>query len=129
MMRTDKFALEGSDMRQSETQKSRRATPWDGETVLTPTQVFLKENYEERYNIHHRKVGESGEAEMINSYPPSKCPFCDSAKFKKNGYTDSGVRIAAYNATNAPAIKHSYPQQEPSLMTTNCQSENGWNTA
>ena len=79
-------------MRNSDTQKSRRKTPWDGEAKLTPTQVFLKENYDERYNVHHRNVGESGEAEMINSYPPTKCPFCHSEMFKKNGYTDSGVQ-------------------------------------
>jgi len=59
---------------------------------LTPTQVFLKENYDERYNVHHRNVGESGEAEMVNSYIPAKCPFCGSERFKRNGYTDSGVQ-------------------------------------
>jgi len=79
-------------MRKSETQKSRRKTPWDGESNLTPTQAFMKENYDARYNVHHRKVGESGEAEMVNSYAPSKCPFCGCDKFKKNGYTDSGVQ-------------------------------------
>jgi transposase-like protein len=59
---------------------------------LNPTQTFLKENYDIRYNNHHRKVGESNETEMVNSYTPSKCPFCASDKFKKNGYTDSGVQ-------------------------------------
>jgi hypothetical protein len=54
--------------------------------------VFLKENYDERYNAHHRNVGESGEAEMVNSYIPTKCPFCGSEQFKRNGYTDSGVQ-------------------------------------
>ena len=79
-------------MRKGETQKSRRKTPWDGETNLTPTQAFLKENYDERYNVNHRTVEESDEAEMVNSYAPIKCPFCGSVKFKKNGYTDSGVQ-------------------------------------
>jgi len=59
---------------------------------LTPTQIFLKENYDERYNVHHRNIGESGEAEMVNSYVPVKCPFCSSERFKRNGYTDSGVQ-------------------------------------
>ena len=59
---------------------------------MTPTQVFLKENYDARYNTHHRKVGESEEAEMVNSYTPSKCPYCGSKKFKKNGYKESGVQ-------------------------------------
>jgi len=79
-------------MRKSETQKSRRKTPWDGVHKLTPTQAFLKENYDMRYNVHHRKVGESGEAEMVNSYAPAKCSSCGSEAFKKNGYTDSGVQ-------------------------------------
>ena len=79
-------------MRKSETQKSRRRTPWDGEADLTPTQAFLKEQYELRYNNHHRKVGESGEADIVNSYIPDKCPFCASERFKKNGYTESGIQ-------------------------------------
>jgi hypothetical protein len=79
-------------MRKSETQKSRRRTPWESESSLTPTQAFLKKNYDERYGVHHRKVGESGEAEMINSFPPAACPFCASIEFKRHGYTDSGVQ-------------------------------------
>lgn len=79
-------------MRKSEAQKSRRKTPWDGEDNLTPTQVYLKENYDTRYRSHHRKVGESSEADMVNSYIPTKCPFCSSDRFKKNGYTDSDVQ-------------------------------------
>ena len=34
----------------------------------------------------------AGEAEMVNSYFPVKCPFCGSGRFKRNGYTDSGVQ-------------------------------------
>ena len=79
-------------MRKSEAQRSRRKTPWDGECNLTPTQAFLKDNYDSRYDSHHRTVEESGEADMINSYAPVKCPFCHSENFKKNGYTDSGVQ-------------------------------------
>ena len=79
-------------MRKSERKKSRRKTPWDGDVSLTPTQAFLKENYDVRYGNQHRKVGDSGEAEMVNSYIPTKCPFCGSEKFKMNGYTDSSVQ-------------------------------------
>jgi hypothetical protein len=57
-------------VRKSETKKSRRKTPWDGESGLTPTQAFLKENYDIRYGAHHRKVGDCGEAEMVNAYIP-----------------------------------------------------------
>ena len=79
-------------MRKSEAQKSRKYTPWDSEENLTPVQEFLKENYDARYASHHRKIEECGEADMVNSYLPSKCPFCGSAVFKKSGYTDSGVQ-------------------------------------
>jgi transposase-like protein len=79
-------------MRKSETKKSRKKTPWDSNLELTPTQLFLKENYDMRYGYHHRKVRDSGEAEMVNSYTPTKCPTCASEKFKRSGYTDSGVQ-------------------------------------
>ena len=79
-------------MRKSEVRKSRRATPWDGAGELTPTQAFLKENYDMRYMNHHRKVEESGESAMVNFYSPKKCPFCASDEFKRNGLTTSGVQ-------------------------------------
>lgn len=79
-------------MRKSEAHKSRRKTPWDSEENLTPVQAFSKINYDARYAIHHRKIEECGEADMVNSYPPPKCPFCGSIVFKKSGYTDSGVQ-------------------------------------
>lgn len=79
-------------MHKNEAQKSRRATPWDDENNLTPTQAFLKGKYDMRYNNHHLKVSESGEAEMVNSYSPAKCPFCYCEQFKKSGFTDGGVQ-------------------------------------
>ena len=79
-------------MRKSEAHNSRRKTPWDGEESLTPLQAFLKEHYDERYQSHHKKVEDSGESEMVNSFLPAKCPFCASVSFKKNGYTASGVQ-------------------------------------
>jgi len=72
--------------------KSRKVTPWDGETKLSTTQAFLKKNYEEHYVERHRTVIESGEADMINSYIPVACPLCKSEKFKKSGLTKSGVQ-------------------------------------
>jgi len=74
-------------------QKSRKVTPWDGgDDKLSATQAFLKRNYEEHYAERHRIVSESGETEMINSYTPTKCPFCGSAEFKKRGLTSSGIQ-------------------------------------
>ena len=71
---------------------SRKKTPWDGESDLTSTQEFLNEHYARYYADRHRKVEDSGEAKMINSYTPTKCPFCVSEKFKKSGRTKSGVQ-------------------------------------
>ena len=79
-------------MQSKESKKSRKKTPWDEDGTLTETQAFLKKNYEEFYTDRHRTISESGEADMINSYLPKKCPFCESAKFKKSGSTRNGVQ-------------------------------------
>jgi hypothetical protein len=59
---------------------------------VTSTQEFLREHYETHYVERHRAIGESGEADMVNSYAPAKCPFCSSEKFKKSGRTRSGIQ-------------------------------------
>lgn len=71
---------------------SRGKTPWEGVANLNATQTFLKENYVADYEARHGKVSECGEAEMINSYCPVKCPYCESVEFRKNGYSKSGVQ-------------------------------------
>jgi hypothetical protein len=76
----------------AEDRKSRKTTPWGAETNLTPTQEFLKQHYETHYADRHHFVGDSGEAAMINSYIPSKCPFCGSLKFVKDGRTNSDIQ-------------------------------------
>jgi len=72
--------------------ESRKRTPWDGVTDLTETQEFLRQHYAAHYAERHRTLSESGEADMINSYIPAKCPFCASEKFKKSGRTQSSVQ-------------------------------------
>jgi len=72
--------------------ESRKRTPWDGVTDLTPTQEFLREHYVVHYADRHRPLDESGEAGMINSYIPKKCPLCASERFRKTGYTKNGVQ-------------------------------------
>jgi len=72
--------------------ESRRETPWDGVSELTPTQEFLREHYAAHYADRHRAVSESGEAEMINFYAPGKCPHCQSEWFRRYGTTKSGVQ-------------------------------------
>jgi len=49
------------------------------------------------YADRHRKVEESGETEMINEYVPAKCPFCESMKFKRNGYSNEIQRYMCAN--------------------------------
>jgi len=79
-------------LEKSRDHKSRRITPWDGETDLTSTQEFLKHYYDVHYASRHRTIEDSGEAEMVNSYSPTKCPYCESIEFKKSGHTKSGVQ-------------------------------------
>lgn len=79
-------------MANTSSRKSRRSTPWDGGANLTETQAFLKQYYDAHYAERHHTVEDSGEANMINSYIPTKCPFCGSEIFKKRGLTKSGVQ-------------------------------------
>lgn len=72
--------------------KSRRRTPWDGCTELSPVQEFLKMHYLARYEERHPTISESEEATMINFYVPDKCPFCGSQRFLKIGFDANGIR-------------------------------------
>ena len=87
-----KSRLEENKVAKSKGRKSRRETPWDEAAELTATQMFLKEQYKMRYADRHRRVSESGEAKMINSYSPANCPFCGSKEFIKRGFTASGIQ-------------------------------------
>ena len=72
--------------------KSRRKTPWDGDTTMTATQEFLQSHYKEHYAARHPKLNETCEAEMINSFTPMNCPYCGSERFIKRGLTANGVQ-------------------------------------
>ena len=72
--------------------QSRRTTPWDEAEKLTPTQKFLMEHYHDHYAECHVPISESEESDLINSYMPTKCPFCGENKFKKFGHSRSGVQ-------------------------------------
>lgn len=72
--------------------KSRRKTPWDGEVELTPTQRFLRTHYKEHYVARHPQLSETGEAEMINSFTPTCCPYCGSEKFIRRGLNTNGIQ-------------------------------------
>lgn len=72
--------------------KSRRKTPWDEDTELTTTQEFLRTHYQEHYQARHPKLIETGEANMVNSFVPSNCPYCGSERFIKRGLTANGIQ-------------------------------------
>ena len=63
--------------------KSRRTTPWDDSPRPTPVQRFIKVHYQTRYEERHQPLDETGEAEMINSFEPKHCPFCQHFDFEK----------------------------------------------
>ena len=72
--------------------ESRKKTPWDGESELSSTQAFLRQHHDRYYADRHRTLRESGEANMINSYIPNKCPYCTLEKFKRSGRTQNGIQ-------------------------------------
>ncbi len=72
--------------------KFRRKTPWDSSVDLTPVQEFLRMHYKAHYEARHPKLSETGEAELINSFVPSKCPYCGSERFKKRAKTSNGIQ-------------------------------------
>ena len=54
--------------------KSRKRTPWDSRK-RTQTQEYIQMHYVARYDDRHPKLKDDGEADMINSYVPKKCPY------------------------------------------------------
>lgn len=59
---------------------------------MTRTQEFLRAHYQAHYETRHPKLSESGEAEMINSFVPPRCPYCGNEEFIKRGLTANGVQ-------------------------------------
>lgn len=69
--------------KRTERNKSRRKTPWEGNSMLTPTQKFISRQYEEHYMQRHPRLDETGEVELINSFHPSKCVFVNKKVVQK----------------------------------------------
>lgn len=80
------------DKKNTDRNKSRRKTPWDNLTELTPTQDFISKQYKEHYMQRHPKLEDTGEVELINSFSPSKCPYCGCEQYQKYGHTRIGVQ-------------------------------------
>jgi transposase-like protein len=48
-------------------------------------------HHQTRYEERHQPLDETGEAEMINSFEPKHCPFCQSESFIRYGHARNGV--------------------------------------
>ena len=72
--------------------RSRKRTPWDEHNDLTATQEYLQMHYVARYEERHPRLADAGEADMINSYIPAKCPYCSSDDFVCKGFDSIGIR-------------------------------------
>ena len=73
-------------------QKSRRKTPWDGQEVRTAMQEFICRQYQDRYEKYHPELTETGETELINSFVPKACPYCQEDRIKRFGKTSNGIQ-------------------------------------
>ena len=74
--------------------KSRKKSPWDDLSDITVIQEYLQMHYVARYEQRHPKIKDSGEAELINSFQPNKCPFCETTDFILN-YSHQCLIIAS----------------------------------
>jgi len=72
--------------------RSRRETAWDGKADVTKTQSFIRDKFMAHYGERHPSLKVSGEAEMINSHVPTKCPSCGSPAFKKFGLSSNRIQ-------------------------------------
>ena len=71
---------------------SRRATPWDNKDDILPIETFIRSNYLEYFNHHHKKIIDVNESKLLNSYSPKQCPRCHSSNIKKNGLYASSLQ-------------------------------------
>ena len=72
--------------------RSRREVPWKKADELTPTQEFISRHYLDTYEEKHPDLGSTGEADLINSYPPESCPYCGSFDIRKWGFDQNKVQ-------------------------------------
>ena len=72
--------------------KSRRKTPWDNTVERTPVQEYLHTEYEKAYQQRHQTLADSGEVSLINSFVPKVCPYCESVRLGKTGFTRNGIQ-------------------------------------
>jgi len=80
-------------MKRDRSSTSRRATPWDQNTALTPTQEFIKSHHQKHYEQRHQPLSEADEADLLNSKTVSIC-------LKKGGMTPQGHQMYRCTACN-----------------------------
>ncbi len=72
--------------------KSRRKTPWDFKSERSPVEDFIRSNYLNAFNQHHKRLSDTNEADLLNAYTPKLCPYCGSDSFKKNGFYNTNLQ-------------------------------------
>ena len=87
--------------------KSRKKSPWDDLSDITVIQEYLQMHYVARYEQRHPKIKDSGEAELINSFQPNKCPFA-----KQRTLLKSDLMPTEFVDTSANVEKLLRPQRE-----------------
>ena len=85
--------MKGSPVSTNSRTKSRRKTPWDDtpQEQLTPTELYVKRTFLDRYQERHPSLSEAEEADLVNYYVPECCPYCGSMNFVRNGYNPYGI--------------------------------------
>ena len=70
---------------------SRKETPWDN-MERTAMQEFIRSNYVDDWEDRHLKVGQTNEADLINSVIPSSCPYCQSETIIRKGMNSNRIQ-------------------------------------
>ena len=79
---------------------SRKKTPWDDNKEISVTQKFIKEKYQNNYNLKHSTLNDSMEYELVNLIEIDKCRYCDSTKIRKRGFTSNKIQRYFCNDCN-----------------------------
>lgn len=72
--------------------ESRRRTPWTGDPYASELERFIDSRNCSLYEARHPELLSSGEAGIINSITPDRCPRCGSDHIQKYGTTRNGVK-------------------------------------
>lgn len=71
---------------------SRQNTPWDSKQDKSILEDFIQNKYRENYKQKHLKLSETDEAKIFNAIKIKSCPYCNSEKFIKKGFSENGIQ-------------------------------------